>query len=67
MRYCIARPINGVTINGNEYVLNDSNEIMVFNAKKTCLEFIKKYIDSNNSIDYLFAYEERIWKNFITE
>ena len=60
MRYCIARPINGVTINGNEYVLNDSNEIMVFDTKKTCLGFIKEYIDSNNSIDYLFAYEERI-------
>lgn len=35
MRYIIGRPIEGVTLNGNEYVLdNDGNE-MIFDSLKT--------------------------------
>jgi len=58
MRYCIARPINGISINGNEYVLNENDDIMVFDSRKSCLKFIKENIDNDNPVDYLWEYEE---------
>ena len=39
MKYCIERAIEGISINGNEYLLDDNNEIIVFNAKKECLKY----------------------------
>ena len=29
-RYCLARPINGISLNGDEYLLDDNDEIMWF-------------------------------------
>ncbi len=39
-KFAIARPINGVTINGNEYVLNENNEVMTFDTKKEAQDFL---------------------------
>jgi hypothetical protein len=58
MRYCIARPINGISINGNEYVLNNNNEVMVFDTKESCLGFIEEYVDNEDPNNYLWEYEE---------
>lgn len=54
MKYCIARPVNGISINSNEYVLNDKKEIMEFDSKITCLDFIKKHIDTDEPEYYLW-------------
>ena len=54
MKYCIARPINGIPINGNEYVLNDKKEIMEFDSKVACLDYIKKHIDTDEPEYYLW-------------
>ena len=60
MRYCIGRPINGVTINGNEYVLNEKDgNVRVWDSKESCLEFIKENVDNNNPSDYLYEYKEK--------
>ena len=41
MRYVIGRPIEGITLNGNEYVLDDDGELMTFDSKEDALGFLK--------------------------
>lgn len=38
--YAIARPAEGVTINGNEYVCNANNEIMLFYSAVEALAYL---------------------------
>ena len=38
MVYVIARAINGVTINGNEYLLDEDGNMLTFNNREKCLE-----------------------------
>tara|TARA_R110000824_G_scaffold272742_3_gene461255 strand:+ start:606 stop:788 length:183 start_codon:yes stop_codon:yes gene_type:complete len=60
MRYCIARPINGISINGNEYVLNEKDgDVRVWDSRESCLEFIKENVNNDNPSDYLYEYEEK--------
>jgi len=40
-KYRIARAINGITINGNEYLLNNSGNILMFNSIKEGKEYLK--------------------------
>jgi len=54
MKYLIARPINGICLNGNEYVLNDDGSEMVFETKNSCLEFVKNNVTTDNPEDYLW-------------
>lgn len=41
MRYVIGRPIEGITLNGNEYVLDDDGELMTFDSEEDALDFLK--------------------------
>lgn len=41
MRYAIGRPIEGVTLNGKEYVLDDDGELMTFDSAEDALDFLK--------------------------
>lgn len=44
----ISRAINGITINGNEYVVDENNMILLFdNVKKA-----KKYLKENGLKDF---------------
>ena len=53
MKYKIGRAINNITINGNEYVLDDKGKIMDFNSIKKAKEFLKlKGINSFKGIDF---------------
>ena len=38
MKYVIARAINGVTINGNENLLNEDGEVLLFDTREKCVE-----------------------------
>ena len=38
MKYVIARPINGISLNGNEYLLDDNNEVLEFKTKEECIK-----------------------------
>ena len=53
-KYYIARPINGISINGNEYLLDDNNKRMCFSTYKECLEFIKKNITEEEPEYYIW-------------
>ena len=41
MRYAIGRPIEGITLNGNEYVLDGDGELMTFDSEEDALDFLK--------------------------
>ena len=58
MKYLIARPINGISINGNEYLLNHDGSVMEFEEKENCLEFIKTMITDVDPEDYIREEED---------
>ena len=45
-KYIIGRAINGITINGREFVLDEKNELMKFDSEAEALQFLK-----DNGID----------------
>ena len=57
IHYKIARPINGISINGNEYLLNSKDQIMIFKTREECLEYVTKNITDKNPEDYVWEEE----------
>lgn len=51
MRYVIGRPIEGVTLNGNEYVLDGDGELMTFDSEEDALDFLKACGLTDNDIE----------------
>ena len=44
IHYKIARPINGISINGNEYLLNSKDQVMTFETREECIKYVTKHI-----------------------
>jgi hypothetical protein len=42
-KYIIGRPVNGITINGREYVRNDKDELMLFDSENEAKAFLAKH------------------------
>ena len=40
--FCVTRPINGVPINGKEYLLNDDDTLMLFDTEEAARLFLQK-------------------------
>ena len=40
--YTISRPINGITINGNEYLLDENDEVMKFPTEDSARTFLSE-------------------------
>ena len=38
--WCIARHINGISINGDEYILDENNDLKTFKSQEDALSFI---------------------------
>lgn len=38
----IGRPINGISLNGNEYILDENEEVKVFDSQEDAKEFLIK-------------------------
>lgn len=60
----IGRPVNGITINGLEYVLDDSGELMKFESCKNAYSWLrgKGYFDRdivNEGIQLIYTNERR--------
>ena len=45
-KYIIGRAINGITINGREFVLDENNEVMKFDSEDAARAFLR-----DNGID----------------
>ena len=41
MKYLIARRINQISINGNEYLLDDFDNEISFRTKQACIDYCK--------------------------
>ena len=46
----IAKPVNGITINGNEYVLDDNGKAKTFKDEKTARLFLHQHGISDQNI-----------------
>ena len=42
-KFKIGRPINGISINGNEFVLDDDGKEMLFDSEKDAMGFLNKF------------------------
>lgn len=42
MKYAIGRPINGISINGLEYVMDDDGELMTFASEEAAIAFLNQ-------------------------
>jgi len=61
MKYFIARPIEGISLNGNEYLLdNKTNKPIEFKSREGCLAYIKEYVDKKDPEDYIWEQEEGV-------
>ena len=40
MKTIVSKPINGISINGDEYLLNDDGSTMEFNSKEEAIQFL---------------------------
>jgi hypothetical protein len=56
-RIIIGRPINGISINGLEYALDEHGEVKEFADKKEAVHFLKNNGFLDKELDYFF-YEE---------
>ena len=52
--YCVTRPVNGISINGREFLLDNDNNVMVFETKIDAVMFLENegiYLDEDSSIE----------------
>ena len=54
MKYVIARAINGISINGNEYLLDDNNKVLEFNTREECVKHCESV-----GLDDSYVWEEK--------
>ena len=53
MKYVIARLINGVSINGNEYLLDGNNKVLKFKTEKECVNYCRS-VGLDESCVYMY-------------
>ena len=63
MSYVIGRPIEGISLNGNEYLLDDKGEIKIFEEREDCLNFIKTHVTDENPEDFIWDYDNEGFVN----
>ena len=59
MVYVIGRPINGISLNGLEYLLDD-DKVIEFNDYDKCLTYIKENVTDVDPEDYLWQKESDV-------
>jgi len=50
----VSRAINGISLNGDEYLLDDTGKIIEFENKETAKDFLRKSGLSESEIDNLY-------------
>ncbi len=56
----VKRPINGISINGTEYLLNDVNEPMYFSNEQAAITYLLEKGLSQEEIDDDILFEEEL-------
>lgn len=57
LKYAIGRPINGITLNGNEYVLDENGEMTLFDSMEEAKSFLYRHGLSEEEINDLIFEE----------
>jgi hypothetical protein len=55
MKYAIGRPREGVTLNGNEWLLDDKDKLITFDTWDEAVVYVKEKITQNDPEDYVFS------------
>ncbi len=63
----IARPINGISLNGCEYLLDQSGEIQIFRDKNSAVDFLTQHGYTVDDLDYLRFLDYQKFQNNIFE
>ena len=58
--YVIGRPIEGVTLNGNEYLMDKDNKILEFTDYNDCINHVVIHITDENPEDFIW---EKDWED----
>ena len=60
-KYCIGRPVDGISLNGNEYLLDHKGDIMEFEDRESCLAYIYEYITDMNPEEYVWELTDQAY------
>ena len=62
----VGKPINGISLNGNEWLLDENDDIMVFDNKKVAITFLEQYYHDFTEEDFEdnFVFESPAIKQF---
>lgn len=62
--YTVARPINGISVNGFEYLYNEQQQLMTFNSKDDAVDFLSRQFPTMSRVDieeaFYFQLEEEV-------
>ena len=61
MNYIIGRPINGISLNGYEYLHNEDLQLLTFDTKDDALDLLSREFPTNSRIelDEMFLIEKQ--------
>lgn len=63
MKYVIGRPINGISLNGLEYLYDSNNKKLIFDNREDCVKYIKQSIRVDNKPPTENFINELIWED----
>lgn len=62
--YTVARPINGISVNGFEYLYNEQQQLMTFSSKDDAVDFLSRQFPTMSRVDieeaFYFQLEEEV-------
>jgi hypothetical protein len=59
MKITVSRPINGISVNGDEFLLDESGELLVFETVQEALRyFAERNCNITDLLDFYFHFEE---------
>lgn len=47
----ISRPINGISLNGDEFLLDENNELLLFEDEKAAIDWLHEHGVTDNEIE----------------
>ena len=58
MSYVIAQPVEGISLNGLEYLLDDDNNVKIFKSYDLAHDFVVAHIDEVTPEEFILATAE---------
>ena len=55
MKYAIGRPREGISLNGNKWLLDDNNKLITFDTWDEAVVYVKEKVIKVDPEDYVFS------------